>query len=45
MDDEDASRSRAIAPNAQEMNVVLSKRHDGVIVVREIELLDEIPLE
>jgi len=36
MDDEDASRSRTIGSNAQEMNVVLSKRHDGDIVIREI---------
>ena len=31
MDDEYASRSRAVSINVQEVNVVLSKRHDGVI--------------
>ena len=43
MDDEDVSRSRSIASNAQEMNVVLSKRHDGVIVVRETKILNGVP--
>ena len=33
MNDEYASRSRAVAGNVQEVDVVLSKRHDGVIVV------------
>lgn len=45
MDDEDAGRSRTIVSNAQEMNVVLSKCHDGVIIIGEIKLLDEIPLD
>jgi hypothetical protein len=43
MDDEDAGRSWAIVSNAQEMNVVLSKCHNGGIIVREIKVLDEIP--
>ena len=45
MNDKDTSHSRAVASNIQEMDVVLSECHDGVIVGGEAEVLDEIPRE
>lgn len=45
MNDKDTSHSRAVASNIQEMDVVLSECHDGVIVGGETEVLDEIPRE
>lgn len=45
MNDEDTSLPRAVASNVQEMDVVLSKCHDGVIILGEGELLDDIPLD
>ena len=43
MDDKDTSVPRTVVSNVQEMNVVLSKCHDRVIIFRKIEVLDEIP--
>ena len=45
MDDKDASLSRPVVSNVQEMDVVLSKCHDGVIIFGKIRFLDEIPRE
>ena len=45
MDDKDASDTGTVSSNIQEVDVILSKCHDGVIVGREIEVLDEIPRE
>jgi hypothetical protein len=43
MNDEYASRSRAVAGNIQEVDVVLSKRHDGVIAAGVRGFLNGIP--
>lgn len=45
MNHEDASLPRTVASNVQEMDVVLSECHDGVIIGGETEVLYEIPLE
>jgi len=45
MDDKDASLSRSVVSNVQEMDVVLGKRHDGVIIFRKIKFPNEIPCE
>lgn len=45
MDDKDTSNPGTVAPDIQEMDVVLSKRHGRVIVVGETERPDGFPLE
>jgi len=45
MNDKDTSIPGTVAPDVQEMDVVLSKCHGGVITVGETELPSGFPLE
>lgn len=43
MNDKDASLARTVVANVQEVNMVLSECHDGVIAIRESWFLDKVP--